>query len=487
MDRNAKNLNKLISQLLDFRKLESGNLKLNLSEGDLILFINNIVNSFNDLASEKQVKLKFNTVKKQLFTAFDPDTIEKILNNLLSNAFKFTDPGGVIIVNLSLVFGLDDDDFSVDEKEKQFIEITVRDTGRGIPEKNLNRIFQRFFQSDDEAKDSGTGIGLALVKELVNLHKGKIDVFSKSGKGTKFTVRIPYQQVTLRVAGEKNWIEASNNDALPTKKTDGNSEENLHSNIMLIVEDNADVRQFIAAHFSLSFKIIEAGNGEIGWEKTLETIPDIIISDVIMPKVDGYELCKRIKNDERTSHIPVLLLTALHSRDNEMKGLTTGADDYITKPFDIALLQAKVENVLSIRESLKNKFSRNMVLEPTNIVITSPDERFLQRAIEVVEQNISNNELDIESFAGLVGISRMQLYRKLHALTDMTVKEFIRHIRLKRAVQMLLQKKMNVSEIAYAVGFNDLSHFRKCFKSEFGMSASEYIARFSETQTTSMS
>jgi YesN/AraC family two-component response regulator len=253
--------------------------------------------------------------------------------------------------------------------------------------------------------------------------------------------------------------------------------ERMNSKIMLIVEDNADVRKFIAGHFDSTYKIVQAKNGDEGWEIAVELIPDIIISDVIMPVMDGYELVKLVKNDERTSHIPVLLLTALHSKEHEIKGLTTGADDFITKPFDLNVLQAKVENMLSIRESLKQKFTGTVVLEPKNVVISSPDERFLHKAIEVVENNISDSDLDIESFSLKVGVSRMQLYRKLHALTDMTVKEFIRHIRLKRAAQLLVQQKMNVSEIAYDVGFKDLSHFRKCFKREFGMSASEYATK----------
>lgn len=479
VNRNAKNLDKLISQLLDFRKLEAGNLKLELTQADIVEFVKNIVYSFNDLSVEKQVKLTFNTLKKQLFTSFDPDKIEKILNNLLSNAFKFTETGGSISVNLSLVFDMDDDDFSSEEKEKQFIEISVRDTGRGIPVNNLNKIFQRFFQSDDKAKDSGTGIGLALVKELVRLHKGKIFVASKPGKGTKFTFRIPYQETHFHseIPAEKNTQKPevfSYEDEFPNgiKNTDV-----LQSKIMLVVEDNADVRHFIKAHFTSAFNVVEARNGEEGWEKALETVPDIIISDVIMPNVNGYEFCEKVKNDERTSHIPVLLLTALHSKEHEIKGITTGADDYITKPFDLSILQAKVENMLSIRESLKQKFSRSVMLEPTHVEITSPDERFLQKAIKVVEENISDCDLDIESFSEKVGVSRMQLYRKLHALTDMTVKEFIRHIRLKRATQLLVQNKLNISEVAYAVGFKDLSHFRKCFKREYGMSATEYVTR----------
>jgi DNA-binding response OmpR family regulator len=379
-----------------------------------------------------------------------------------------------------LVFDTDDNDFNETDKEKQFIEIAVKDTGKGIAANNLNRIFQRFFQSENEDENSGFGIGLALVKELVDIHNGNIFVISKPGKGSKFTIRIPYYS---SLSEKQTETEAGNMETEPEKAelleefAGESNQQHLYSKIMLIVEDNADVRKFIAGHFSGTYKIVEAKNGEEGWEKAVEMIPDIIISDVLMPVTDGYELCKLIKNDERTSHIPVLLLTALHSKEHELKGLTTGADDYITKPFDLSVLQAKVENVLSIRESLKQKFTGIVVLEPKNVVISSPDERFLQKAIEVIENNISDCDLDIESFSLKVGVSRMQLYRKLHALTDMTVKEFIRHIRLKRAAQMLVQDKMNVSEVAYEVGFKDLSHFRKCFRREYGMSASEFVAK----------
>lgn len=482
--RNASNLNKLINQLLDFRKLEAGNLKLNITEGDIVDFTRTIVNSFNDFAVEKQIVLKFNTLKKSLYTRFDPDKIEKILNNLLSNAFKFTGSGGTITVNLSLIFDTEEDDFLLEGKEKQYIEIVVKDTGKGIPAKNINRIFQRFTQLDDEKENSGAGIGLALVKELVNLHKGKIFVNSKPGKGAKFTIHIPYIPGARKLEAETvNPLHEGKNGAEIMERS-GELSDTMHSNIMLVVEDNADVRQFISAHFRENFKILEAKDGDEGWKAALETIPDIIISDVIMPHTDGYELCKKLKNDERTSHIPVLLLTALHSKEHEIKGLTTGADDFITKPFDLSVLEVKVQNLLSIRNSLREKYSSTVVLEPTHVELTSPDERFLNKAIEVIEQNISDSDLDIESFATKVGVSRMQLYRKLHALTDMTVKEFIRHIRLKRATQLLTQNKMNISEVAYNVGFKDLSHFRKCFKREYGMSATDYVAKMKNKNTT---
>jgi DNA-binding response OmpR family regulator len=248
---------------------------------------------------------------------------------------------------------------------------------------------------------------------------------------------------------------------------------------MLLVDDNADVRYFIKSHFSSGYHIVEAKDGLEGWHMAVKTIPNIIISDVMMPDMDGFEFCRKIRKDERTSHIPILLLTALGSREHEIEGLSLGADDYITKPFDLVILQTKVENILSVRQSLKQKYSGEVFLQPSNILLSSPDERFLQKAIAVVENNISDPDLDIDRFATEIGVSRMQLYRKLNAMTEMTVKEFIRDIRLKRAAQLLIQKKMNVSEVAYAVGFKDLSHFRKCFRQEFNMSASEYTEKHS--------
>jgi YesN/AraC family two-component response regulator len=262
-------------------------------------------------------------------------------------------------------------------------------------------------------------------------------------------------------------------------KTDPRDESVDESNaqLMLIVEDNPDVRFFIRSHFDSVYTIYEAKNGHEGWELAIKTIPDVIISDILMPDVDGYEFCKRIKKDERTSHIPVILLTALHSKEHEIKGLSCGADDYITKPFDISILQTKIENILQLRRSLKEKYTSELILKPSDITISSPDEHFLRKAIGVVEKNISNADLDIEHFALEVGVSRMQLYRKFNALTNMTVKEFIRSIRLKRAAQLLLEKKLTITEIAYLIGFKDLSHFRKTFHREYGMSASEYIKR----------
>ncbi len=480
MHRNATQLHQLINQLLDFRKLETGNLKLALTCGDVVAFLSGVVGSFDKYAEEKEIELKFNSLKKEIITNFDADKLGKIMNNLLSNAFKFTGKGGKISVNLALVFDTDENDPTGSASDKRLIEITVKDTGIGIAEINLEKIFTRFFQVDDGAKQTGTGIGLALTRELVKLHNGRIMVHSKPGKGSKFTIHLPYADVSVQNnTAQLNQVVTKEESG--NRRTGGLQEETMPTGrkIMLLVDDHPDVRYFIRSHFINNYQVLEAENGLDGWNIALKTIPDIIISDVMMPDIDGFEFCRKIRKDERTSHIPIILVTALGSREHEIEGLSKGADDYITKPFDLSILEAKVENILSVRQSLRQKYTSEMLLQPRNVILSSPDERFLQKAIEVVENNISDPDLDIERFALEIGVSRMQLYRKLDALTEMTVKEFVRNIRFKRAIQLLVQKKLNVSEVAYAVGFKDLSHFRKCFKQEFGMSASDYVAKHS--------
>ncbi len=475
MHRNAKQLNQLINQILDFRKLETGNLKLELTDGELVGFLEGIKNQFDHMAKEKEIEYAFNSLVDKVSCKFDPDMIEKILTNLLSNAFKFTGKGGKITMNLSLVFDNRNNLTFAPDMESRTVEISVKDTGRGIPAANLDKIFNRFFMTGEKSELPGTGIGLALVRELVKLHNGTIDVASKPGQGSKFTVRIPLIETNFMEEERSPAGMAENPPALISDHQE--HPLTFQQKIMLIIEDNPDVRLFIRHHFDNSYRVLEAADGTEGWNLSLKTIPDIILCDILMPRLDGYELVKRLKNEEKTSHIPVILLTALASKDHELEGLTSGADDYITKPFDLAILQTKIENILAIRQSLKEKYSGEILLQPRNVLITPPDERFLRRAIEIVENNMADPDLDIEKFATEVGVSRMQLYRKLNALTDMTVKEFIRDIRLKRAAQLLLQKKQNVSEIAFGVGFRDLSHFRKCFRQKFGISASEYAER----------
>lgn len=468
MFRNANALLKLVNQLLDFRKLETGNLKLELKKGDLIVFIREIINSFASMAEEKEINLRFRAHSDGMMTFFDSDKLEKILNNLLSNALKFTKKKGTITVYL--LIGVED----TYESHNPFLEIVVKDNGIGIDLKNQSRVFQRFFQVPTDKNPGGTGIGLALTEELVKLHRGQILVDSKPGKGTKFTVRLPIIDEHTGMNDERS---SNIGDQLDLAKEDPAKKELLSENILLIIEDNADVRQFIRSNFESQFHIEEAADGSEGLRLAKKLLPDIILSDVMMPLMDGKELCKNLKSDEYTSHIPIILLTALSSKQHTIEGLSSGADDYITKPFDISILQTKIENLLSLRNSMRKKFAGELIISPTNVQVTSLDEIFLQKAVEVVEKNIKDADLDIETFSKQMAVSRMQLYRKLAALTGMTVKEFIRDIRLKRAAQLLDQKKMNISEVTYAVGFKDLSHFRRCFREKFGLNASEYLKK----------
>jgi ligand-binding sensor domain-containing protein/signal transduction histidine kinase/DNA-binding response OmpR family regulator len=469
MHRNANALLTLVNQLLDFRKLETGNLKLELQQGDLVLFIREIVNSFSSMAADRDIQLKFGAYNESMLTWFDPDKLEKILNNLLSNAFKFTEKQGTVSVYMTI--GVDESFDSHDE----FIEIVVKDNGIGIESKNRERIFHRFFQVSENKSEGGTGIGLALTKELVKLHAGEIFVDSEPGKGTRFTVRLPL----IKEYSEQRDISPPTKEAddYAAEKEGTPKKELLAANILLIIEDNADVRQFIRHNFESHFHIEEAADGPSGLRLAQKLLPDIILSDLMMPLMDGNELCKKLKADEFTSHIPVILLTALSSKQHTIEGLSSGADDYITKPFDISILQTKIENLLSLRNSMRRKFAGELIVSPANVAVTTPEEMFLRKAVEVVEKNIDDTELDIETFCKQMGVSRMQMYRKLSAITGMTVKEFIRDIRLKRAARLLEQKNLNVSEVAYAVGFKDLSHFRKCFREKFGMNATEYLKK----------
>jgi signal transduction histidine kinase/ligand-binding sensor domain-containing protein/DNA-binding response OmpR family regulator len=477
VNRNAHYLLKLVNQLLDFRKIESGNLKLELKNGNIIEFINAQVEAFTYMAQDKGVHLKIAAVEKEVFTFFDPDKVEKIIDNLLSNALKFTNRGGSVMVNISLV--VDDTEEESGNNENRFVEVVVKDTGIGISESHLEKVFLRFFQSQSSSVNSGTGIGLALTRELVKLHHGRISVESKPGKGSRFTVLLPFIK-DVQVPS----VPVMENDIVVEENlTDSKDpEEDPSMKILLVVEDNLDVRLFIRSHFQPEYHVIEASDGKEGINMAFKTIPNVIISDIMMQGVDGIELCRKLKKDERTSHIPIILLSALTSKDSMLQGLGAGADDYISKPFDVYILRTKVENLLILRRSLQIKYSGEMVLQPQNVTISSPDGRFLKKAVELIEKNIEDPEFDSDKFSLELGVSRVQLYRKLNALTGLTVREFIRDIRLKRAGQLLVQNTMNISDVAYATGFRDLSHFRKCFRQEFGMSASEYVEKFKDVR-----
>ncbi|MGA9291230.1 MAG: ATP-binding protein [Ignavibacteriaceae bacterium] len=475
--KNASSLLKLINQLLDLSSIDAKKMRLIPEEGDIVTFVKGIAASFKPLAEIKNIKLYFNSGYKNLNAVFDKDKLEKILNNLLINAIKFTgnssDPGKSEKIEINIPEKL------IDSAGKMMFEIVIEDSGSGISPDIIKNIFERFFtESGNFIKKipSGTGIGLSLVKELVELHHGSISVESDLNKGTKFRIAIP-----LKLDLYKEQITGARfSDIKPN-----NLEDNFKANetegeisVILIVEDNDDIRDFIKENININVEFIEAVNGKDGKEKAAENIPDLIISDVVMPELDGIELCRQLKTDERTCHIPVILLTSKAEIDNKLKGLETGADDYITKPFSVSELQSRVKNLLNQRKLLRQKFRKEIILEPKDISASSYDENFLKRVIEIIEKHISDPEFSVDQLAKEIGLSSMQVYRKLNALTGQSSGELIKSYRLNKAAKLLLSKTGNISEIGYEVGFNNPAYFATCFRDLFGCSPSEYLQKF---------
>jgi signal transduction histidine kinase/AraC-like DNA-binding protein len=481
MYRNAVRLLGLINQLLDLSKIDAGRLKVELIEHDIYKVLRMITRSFTPLAERKKIDYRVEIPDGELITYFDHDKLDKIIANLLTNALKFTPEKGKVSCRIKLI----------DKKEgmiKNFLEIVVQDSGRGIPAEQLEKIFDRFYQVADTWKNgiSGTGIGLSLTKELVTLQHGKIVVESKPNEGSRFIIKIPLGKDHLK---EHEFVvkplEEIKDDLLIVKfrmhdfETAGEKSEDFVSEqvdqpVLLIIEDNADVRQHIYENFEKEYLVKQSKNGKEGWEKAVALVPDLIISDVMMPEMNGVELCKKLKTDERTSHIPVILLTARADVEDKIEGLETGADDYITKPFNIKELLTRSKNLIEQRKKLREKYTHQIDLEPGEIAVQSADERFLKRALEIIEKNMGDCDFDVNNFYPEMNMSRMQLFRKLKALVNQTPSELIRNMRLKRAAQLMKQNFGNIAEITYEVGFNNLSYFAKCFKEKFGVLPSEY-------------
>jgi signal transduction histidine kinase/DNA-binding response OmpR family regulator len=487
MLRNGRRLLRLINQLLDLARLEAGSMSLKARQENIVQLLKGIVLSFSSLAERKQITLKFHASEESIIVYVDRDKLEKIVSNLLSNAFKFTPEGGKISVQLTV----NSDQLTANQLYTDHcLLITVEDTGIGIHPDKLEKIFDRFYQADDSytREQEGSGIGLALTKELVELHHGEIYVISEIGKGSTFIVRLPLGKEHLK---QEEVVEEVFSDQFSVISEQGVDSPSIQPSIdpsiqaqatsdqqpvLLIVEDNADVRAYIRDYLDEDYQIIEAVDGNEGFEEAVRVVPDLIISDVMMPKIDGYELCRKLKTDERTSHIPVILLTARAGGESKVEGLETGADDYIIKPFDARELQVRVKNLIEQRRKLRECFRKEITLQPKAIAITSMDEQFLQKAMAAVEQNLSDAEFSTDEFARQVAMSRSQLHRKLYALTGQSTHEFIRAYRLHRAAQLLQHRAGTVSEICYDVGYNSLSHFAKAFREQFGQSPSEFAA-----------
>jgi signal transduction histidine kinase/ligand-binding sensor domain-containing protein/DNA-binding response OmpR family regulator len=476
INNNAQRLLRLVNQLLDFRKAESGNMKLEVSEGNFVKFVKEIKLSFDVLAEKMNIDFSFGSSAHIIKLWFDRDQFEKILFNLLSNAFKHTPEQGKVSI-------------TIEEKTNEVV-LHISDTGKGIKGEHVDSIFQTFFSYDEDKHHASTGIGLALAKSLVEMHHGTIGVVSKENEFTRFEITLRkgvshFDESELVYEG-KDSEDIRNYSLLHEEKVSFLQHETIPGNTelpsMLIVEDNDEVRQFVKSVFAGQYTILEASNGKDGLAIAREEMPDIMISDVMMPVMDGIALCKAIKSDVKTSHIPVVLLTARTSLIFKVEGLETGADDYVTKPFNPKVLQLKVKNIVRMRQVLQKLFQNHEVLniEPKRVVLTSADELFVKQSLESIENNIGNTDYAVEDLSRDVGMSRTQLYRKLKALTGQSANEFIRTIRLKRAAQLLEQNQLTVAEVTYEVGFSDLQHFRECFKKLFGVTPSEYAQKASD-------
>jgi DNA-binding response OmpR family regulator len=434
-----------------------------------MVFLNRIVQSFESQAKLKNIKLSFSSHQKSLPAFIDREKLENIFYNLLSNAFKFTRDGGKIMVRAT----------GPEANTDNFIHISVSDTGMGIPADKLEHIFDRFYQVDDSytKEQEGSGIGLALTRELVELHHGKIEVTSKPGVGTTFTVFIlagkdhlkPDEIVETTDLALAVEIEKTIGPPLIQKSLTPKSFP-----IILTVEDNSDMRAYLKECLQADYQLREAADGKAGMEQALKYIPDLIISDVMMPYMDGFTFCGKIKTDERTSHIPVILLTARADAESKIAGLETGADDYLSKPFDARELKVRVKNLIEQRRKLRERFSREVNLKPLDMAFNTTDEKFLQRLMELIEDNMTNPEFRVETFVKEMGMSRAQLYRKLHALCGQSVKAFVRIVRLKHAARLLQQPTTTIAEVAYRVGFNNPAYFSECFRKQFGLLPSQY-------------
>lgn len=476
IQRNGKRLLNLVNQLLDFRKMEVEELRLNLQQGNVARFIREISYSFTDVAEKKNIQFDFACNRENFITVFDPDKLERILFNLLSNAFKFTAENGKISITVN-----------IPAKEGELTEIRVKDTGIGIPKEKQEKIFERFFQSEVPGTmlNQGSGIGLSITKEFVRLYGGNIVVESEVDAGTCFIVQLPLKEVQETVNGLDVQLAniatadaevAEEQAALFAEEPAKNKQAKKKKQVVLLVEDNEDFLFYLKDNLREFYTILEAGNGKKGWQKVLAEHPDLVVSDISMPVMDGIELCRKIKTDIRTRHIPVILLTALAGDDKHVEGLETGASDYITKPFNFEIMLSRIRNILEGQKSLKKVLGKQVEVKTTEVAVASHDEKFVQQALDIVEKNLANPDFSVEELSRELYMSRVAVYKKIFALTGKSPIDFIRSIRLQRAAQLLEKSDLSVAEIAWEVGFNNPKYFSKFFKAEYNVVPSEYAA-----------
>jgi signal transduction histidine kinase/DNA-binding response OmpR family regulator len=484
IESSSNHLLQLINRLMDFRKLESNLVKLETAEGNIVKFLKEIYLSFSEYAKDGNYDFSFHSPAEEITVFYDRYKLERVFYNLISNAFRYTPKNGKIALRIL--------------KESGKIRIQVEDSGVGIEEAYQDKIFERFFElsmnrKPDNDYNKGTGIGLYIAKNIVDLHKGKITVRSNENNiGSIFSVEIPLGRAHLldsEIIQDFKFSDDLSQYANQLDEPPVLLEYDIIDNIILkekqtilLVEDNKPLRMFMRELLLKDYNILEAENGKKAYKIALKEQVDLIVSDVIMPVMTGTELCSLIKEDIRTSHIPLVLLTSRSSLIYKLEGLKTGADDYISKPFDVTEFKLRIKNILTSIVHLKKKMNSIEVLQPDNMVLSSLDEKLYAKALQIIKNNISNEQFDTLFFCEELGVSRSDLFRKIKAWTDFTPKEFIQHIRLKRGAQLLEQGKINVSEISIMIGFKSPKYFSKCFRQKFGKSPNEYAKNFSDSE-----
>ncbi|MGE4287190.1 MAG: two-component regulator propeller domain-containing protein [Salinivirgaceae bacterium] len=467
ISRNANKLLQLVNQILDFRKMDAKGHKLNLAMGDAVLVIREICHSFAETYEKKNINLTFSASSEEIRMNFDEDKLSKIVSNLLSNAYKFTPKGGRIDVKIS---------FTTVNNEPQ-LRVSIADTGIGVKAEHRSQIFERFFQENvPETKATGSGIGLHISKEFVELHGGTIWMEPNQQQGSVFVFTIPLVNTNTTDLETHEVVETLSPGVLDADGFDM-AKAAKRKQTILIVDDNEDFRIFLHDNLQEFFEVLEAENGKKALEICLEQIPDMVISDVMMPELDGYELCKAMKSDVRSSHIPVILLTARTANEHIVQGLETGADEYITKPFNLDILLLRINKLLEQRAEVHHQITQKKEINPSEIKVSSLDEQLIDKAIKCVEENMDNSDFSVELLSQEMGMSRVHLYKKLLSITGKTPIEFIRILRLKRAAQLLGKSQLTVSEVAYQVGFNNPKYFSRYFKEEFGLLPSVYAEK----------
>jgi signal transduction histidine kinase/ligand-binding sensor domain-containing protein/DNA-binding response OmpR family regulator len=473
---NSQRLLTLVNQLLDFRKSLFEGMILKATYSNIVELIELNIQAFDYLAKEKSIVVSFSTEKSEVSGWFDKEKLETILFNILSNAFKYTPNGGYIKIELAT------EKYSA-HFPKKHSEIRITNSGKGIPKHLQEKVFEHFFQikDDPETLKQGSGIGLSLVKALVELHHGKITVDSDPGKTTTFTILLSLDREEY---SEEEVFDFMRDADRRTKELlessfDKNEKSGIRKSItdsrrILIIEDNRELRYFLTGFLSDEYEVLTAGSGSEGLEICEKDNPDLVISDVMMENMDGLQFCKKLKTTPEISHIPVILMTALASMENKISGYKTGADDYITKPFEPQLLKIRVHSMLENLEKARKAFSSDITISTKDLTISKIDEDFLLEVVDIIEKNIDNVEFDIEYFSKNIGVSTSQLYRKIKGISGLSPNEFIRTYRLKKAARMIRETNLNISEIAYKVGFNDALYFSKCFKKQFGSSPSTF-------------